>query len=87
MLYNRIVVPKALWQEVHLQSLHAAHQGITAISDHGRDIVYWPGITGNIESIQTSGFECKCIITAKVPPHISTIPFKAVACDYLFYKG
>jgi len=41
---QRVLVPKTLRSEI-LQSLHSAHQGMTAMNERAKTEVYWPGIT------------------------------------------
>ena len=88
---DRIVIPKSLRPEV-LQSLHAAHQGVTSMTERARCAVYWPGISKDIDSIRASCYQCNRIAPsqAKLPPvmpHIPTTPFEAVACDFFYFKG
>ena len=90
MMGNRIVIPEPLRSEV-LQSLHAAHQGVTAMKDRARCSVYWPGISKDIELTREACFQCnRCAPSQpKLPPfepHIPTTPFEAVCSDYFFYK-
>ena len=91
MMGDRIVIPKSLRPEV-LQSLHAAHQGVTSMTERARCAVYWPGISKDIDSIRASCYQCNRIAPsqAKLPPvmpHIPTTPFEAVACDFFYFKG
>ena len=91
MMGDRIVIPKSLRPEV-LQSLHAAHQGVTSMTERARCAVYWPGISKDIDSIRASCYQCNRIAPsqAKLPPVmplIPTTPFEAVACDFFYFKG
>ena len=91
MMGDRVLIPKTLRAEV-LQSLHAAHQGVTAMKDRTRCSVYCPGITKDIELTRDGCFQCnRCAPSqAKLPPfepHIPTTPFEAIECDYFFYKA
>ena len=84
MMGERIVIPKPLRPEI-IQSLHAAHQGVTAMSDRARSAVYWPGITHDIELIRASCFECNRVAPSQsklppVEPHIPNIR----CCSILF---
>ena len=47
MLGDRVVVPKALRSSI-LHLLHAAHQGVDRMKARSADVVYWPGIVGDI---------------------------------------
>ena len=44
---NRVVIPTELRQQV-LQTLHAAHQGVTGMTNRAEQAVFWPGITQDI---------------------------------------
>jgi hypothetical protein len=91
MMNHRIVVPKSLRREV-LQSLHAAHQGITAMTERAKIEVYWPGITKEIETTRYGCYDCNRVAPSQarlppVEPIIPTTPFQAVACDFFQYIG
>ena len=45
---SRIAFPQSLRKE-GLRVLHYAHQGVTAINERAKAIVYWPGIINNIQ--------------------------------------
>ena len=51
MLGTRIVIPKSLQHEI-LLSLHAAHQGISAMCQRASECVFWPGISIDITRIR-----------------------------------
>ena len=61
MMGDRIVIPKSLRPEV-LQSLHAAHQGVTSMTESARCAVYWPGISKDIDSIRASCYQCATVL-------------------------
>ena len=48
MMKHRIVIPQSLRKEV-LESLYTAHQGVSAMNERTRRLVYWPGITSDIQ--------------------------------------
>ena len=50
---TRIIIPPILRDEV-LQSLHAAHQGVSAMNGRARAGVFWPDITKDIENMRMS---------------------------------
>ena len=52
--YNgRIVMPTSLHPRA-LEILHSAHQGITGMEDRTGEILYWPGITNDIEHTRST---------------------------------
>lgn len=85
------MIPSTIQREV-LQSLHSANQGVIAMNKRNKVEVYWPRITGDIENIQDSCYDCNRTTStqAKLPPFEPTIPstqFEAVACDHFLFKG
>ena len=82
---------KTLQAEV-LQSLHAAHQGVTAMKDRARCSLYFPGITNDIELTRDGCFQCNRCASSQAKlspfePHIPITPFEAIACNYFFYEA
>ena len=61
---GRIVVPPSLRMET-LNSLHAAHQGVTSMIARAENSIFWPGITQDITEIRK-----KCVIATALP-HLS----------------
>ena len=55
---QRIVIPPALRSRV-LSDLHASHQGLTCTKQRARQIVYWPGLTVELEQVVRSCPECR----------------------------
>ena len=87
----RVIIPPSLQDEV-LQSLHAAHQGTSAMNERAKAGVYWPGITKNIEHTRMSCTNCHRIAPSQsclppVEPIIPTTPFEAIVGDYFHFKG
>ena len=57
-LYNdRVVIPPQLRYQV-LRTLHAAHQGVSAMERRARATVFWPGMTQDIHNIRDSCAHC-----------------------------
>ena len=48
MMKHQIFIPQSLCKEV-LESLHTAHQGVSAMNECARQSVYWPGIMNDIQ--------------------------------------
>ena len=88
---QRVLIPSSLRREV-LDSLHAAHQGVTSMNERAKASVFWPGITRDIQNLRDYCQSCNRITPsqAHIPPHepwIPSSPFEAIACDYFSYKG
>ena len=52
---DRVVIPKRLRAKI-IENLHSAHQGTCAMLSRASTVVFWPGITGDIEKAQ---MECR----------------------------
>ena len=48
---RRVIVPAGLRSEV-LQCLHSGHQGTSKMNERALQVVFWPGITNDIERIR-----------------------------------
>lgn len=47
---NKLVVPKSLRQEM-LKLIHESHFGVVKCKARAREILYWPGMTKDIELV------------------------------------
>ena len=88
---DRVFIPSNLRKRV-LQDLHYAHQGISAMEQRARAIVYWPGMTADIQSTRESCSECNrnAPSQAATPPistSIPSTPFESVFADFFDYCG
>ena len=54
---NRVVVPVSLRSRA-LNKLHSAHQGVTSIHNGAQQIVFWPGIKQDNESVRVNCQRC-----------------------------
>ena len=91
MYQDRILVPRTFRSRI-LQHLHAAHQGISAMEQRARAIVYWPGMTVDIRTTRETRNECSrnAPSQAATPPIISSAPstpFESVFADFFDYGG
>ena len=88
---DRIVIPPSLREEI-LNSLHAAHQGITAMIARAESSVFWPGITPAITDLRNRCNHCNRIApsnpSAPPTPLLSPdYPFQCICADFFHYKG
>ena len=88
---DRVVIPKSLRSSV-LDSLHAAHQGTSAMQMRAQSIVFWPGITGDIESKRRSCSDCNrnAPSQAVLPTEPATppsTPFEHIFADFFYFGG
>ena len=91
-LYNdRVVIPPALRPTV-LQTLHAAHQGVSAMERRARATVFWPGMTKDIHHARDSCNYCNCnapsqAATPPLPFNPPSTPFEKIFADFFDYGG
>ena len=88
---GRIVIPATLRASI-IESLHAAHQGVSAMSARAADCVYWPNISTDIQRVRDECAHCHRIAksNAMQPPAESTppeYPFQQVCSDYFSYNN
>jgi hypothetical protein len=86
-LYNdRIVIPPALRPKV-IENLHSAHQGVSSMFCRAQAVVFWPGMTADIEESRNQRRTChrNAPSQAKLPPtapKIQTTPFETIYAGY-----
>ena len=88
---DRIVIPPSLRDQV-LETLHAAHQGVTSMNARAKASVFWPGITIQIQELRNNCQACHGIAPSnpKPPPTPSpdpVYPFQMICADYFCYGG
>ena len=74
------------------KNLHAAHQGISAMEQRARMIVYWPGMTVDIQSTRDGCSYCNRnapsrAATPPLPSPPPSTPFEAVFADFFEHGG
>lgn len=91
MYHDRVVVPTSL-RKVILENLHAAHQGVSSMQLRAQAIVFWPGITLDIQQIRASCRECnrnapsQAHVPSEQTPPPST-PFEQIFADFFEFGG
>ena len=88
---DRIVIPPSLHDQV-LETLHAAHQGVTSMNARVKTSVFWPGITIQIQELRNNCQACHRIAPSnpRPPPTPSpdpVYPFQMICADYFCYGG
>jgi hypothetical protein len=88
---DRVVVPSSLRHRV-IQHLHAAHQGVTAMEQRARAIVYWPGMSKDIRETRERCADCNRnapsqAATPPLPTPPPSTPFEAIFSDFFDYGG
>ena len=87
---DRVVVPSSLRGTI-LQGLHAAHQGVSAMQSRAQSIVFWPGMTLDIQNTRSRCRECnrKAPSQAPTPSEPSTpplTPFEQIFADFFLIR-
>ena len=83
---DRIVIPSALRPKV-IENLHSAHQGVSSMFSRAQTLVFWPGMTADIEESRNQCRTChrNAPSQAKLPPtapKLPTTPFQMIYADY-----
>ena len=91
MYQDRAVIPKSLRPAV-LDSLHAAHQGTSAMQMRAQAIVFWPGMTNDILEKRNQCQECNRnapsqAATPSQPVDPPSSPFEHVFADFFDFGG
>ena len=57
MYRDRAVIPESL-RSIVLKFLHSAHQGVTLMQSRAKSIVFWPGMTREIQLVRNNCHTC-----------------------------
>ena len=91
-MYNeRIVIPPSLRSDV-LESLYAAHQGVSSMIYRAEHSFFWPAITPAITDLRNRCNDCNRMAPSQpsAPPSHQTLPvypFQCICSDFFTYKG
>ena len=91
-LYNdRVVVPPSLRRQV-IDTLHAAHQGVSSMEARAHATSFWPGITSDIDRARASCEDCikNAPSQPRLPPasfNPPSTPFEAIVADFFKCAG
>ena len=82
---ERIIVPYTQQKEI-LSILHESHQGIVKMKQLAKDLIYWPGINGQIEDMVSKCGPCQKhrkyqIKEPLVPSEVPKGPWQHLAAD------
>ena len=88
---DRVVVPPSLRKQV-IDTLHAAHQGVSSMTARAHAISFWPGMTTDIDSVRASCNDCIKNAPSKprLPPatfNPPSTPFEAIVADFFQCAG
>ena len=88
---DRVVVPLSLRPCV-LNSLHSAHQGVSAMQSRAQAVVFWPGMSLDIQDTRSRCRDCNrnAPSQAQIPsePAVPPLtPFEQIFADYFEFGG
>ena len=91
MYEDRVVIPTSLRSTVGTL-LHAAHQGVSMMESRARAIVFWPGMSQDIQKVRDACLHCcrnapSQAATPAMAPHIPSTPFESIVADYFESHG
>ena len=86
-----ITIPPSLRTEVH-RVMHSVHREFTAMNERAEAIVFWPGITNDIQRDPENCSSCNLIAPCNprlppIEPLIPKVPFESIFYDYFLLKG
>ena len=89
--HDRVVVPSSL-RKVILQGLHSAHQGVSAMQSRAQSIVFWPGMTLDIQETRSKCLQCNRNAPSQAPipsePAVPPLtPFEQIFADFFEFGG
>ena len=88
---DRVVVPHRLRPQV-LKKLHSAHQGVSSMEQRAQAMMFWPGITYDIQSTRDKCSDCNRNAPSQAelfsePANPPSTPFEKVFADYFICAG
>ena len=88
---HKLLVPTSMRRKM-LECIHESHQGIVKCKSRARSVLYWPGMSQQIEDLVARCEICEKYqpANAKQPmlPHdLPSRPFQKVALDFLEFNG
>ena len=91
MYQDRVIIPSSL-RETVMKNLHSAHQGTSSMLSRAQTIIFWPGITKDIETVRSRCHECNrnapsqaaTISEPAIPP---STPFEQIFADFFEFGG
>ena len=91
-LYNdRVVIPAALRKRT-LETLHSAHQGVSTMQLRAQAIMFWPGMSRDIERTRAGCMDCNKNAPSQAPlpsePAVPpSTPFEQIFADFFDFAG
>ena len=91
MYRDRVVVPPSLRMSI-VENLHAAHQGVSTMERRAQAIVFWPGMSKEIQLVRARCNDCNTIAPSQAqllsnPATPPKTPFEQVFADFFDFAG
>ena len=88
---DRVVVPSSLRKTI-LDNLHAAHQGVSSMQLRAQSIIFWPGMTLDIQEVRSKCRECNRNAPSQAPLPCEpasppSTPFEQIFADFFEFGG
>ena len=88
---QKVIIPKILRQEM-LKKIHTRHMGVQRCKERGRDVIFWPGMSKEVEKLVENCVTCQEYRTfqQKEPLHphkIPVRPWQVVATDLFIWNN
>lgn len=88
---DRLVIPEAMRPEI-LKQLHTPHQGVEKTRQRARQVVFWPGLSRDIDETTRQCESCaKFAASNQKEPLLSipppTLPWEHLGCDMMELDG
>ena len=88
---DRAVIPSSLRKHV-VDSLHAAHQGVSTMEQRAQSIVFWPGMTRDIQQVRAKCMDCNVNAPSQAqhptsPACPPSTPLEKIFADFFDYGG
>ena len=89
--HDRIVVPRSLRKSI-VENLHAAHQGVPSMERRAKSIVFWPGMTDDIQQTRAKCSHCNANAPSQpqlpsTPAKPPSTPFEKIFADFFDFGG
>ena len=88
---DRAVIPQSL-RPIVLKTLHSAHQGVLGMGTRARSVLFWPGMSKDIERTRENCIDCHR--NAPSQAHLPTVPanppqspFDEIYADFFQFGG
>ena len=91
MYKDRVVVPTSLRKRI-TNNLHAAHQGVSSMERRAQTMVFWPGMTKDIQDTRARCNDCNATAPSQTqlpsqPASPPKTPFEQVFADFFDFGG